>query len=879
MNPEPKVVMKHGKLLSSRKVNVKEVGTHSRTKWGFPGIVNEGMEDGFNVEDNMEAGDDVTKDGLVSKEGLEEKEVRDTVGKKDGDVKGVFGNESNSNVSAMFPELSSVNLSKNSYDNGIIFNGMPEMPPPVELNPILNPSFNLASDANMDLLGNLVSTVWGNNNVGNKRNSRTETSMSSGVKDFKIQENNSFKKVVSFSNVVQGTSFMGDNKLNLVPCTIKEGRKVVDIDPIIKEGIFLDKPEPVRIPLWVKIYNVPLEAWNVEGISRIASRIGTPIIMDKVTTFMCERRYRRASFARVLIEVDDAKGIVDNVEIWYKKLNRTMKLRVEYAWQPSLCSHCCVFGHSFKGCNSRPLSDEEKAERIAAKTHASTKVHDDQKGKDGWQSVPSRRVPRPDVDSAGSQFQQQSASGFSYGRGGMYMGRGGFSSRGRGSFNGRGGFSNVQVNDGNRYVPVKNMAKEKSSDMKAHSDEEQDDKLNEWQGIKINIDVACDMGVPIDEEESSRIKILEGDICTSKNNFDVNFTIEAENKVVEEMENSGSSRNQAFDLVYNAAYSREFKRIEELVLKKQLAKVELFILSKKPLDDKVKEGWTYEMLEFYEARIAEDGQDENQDCKRMKFSYGVEDEVGEDLSDFMTKNVVSNTVDASMADMQDEIKLLISKNELCMLAVIETRLIKKVVKPVCDNIFGHWNYYTNSVDSNKGCKIAVGWDQDSIDAVLLSSSDQVMHFEVKLLHDKRSFFISFIYGENKPRDRLKLWDNLSVADVYKGVREFRSCIDQLDMEDLAMNDMFLPYVTCDHCPSLLVITDVTKKKRRAFRFMNYLMEKKEFHKLVNDKWNEPIQGYAMFVLVKRLKNMKRHLRDLNKKNRNVHERSRCLELN
>ncbi|GJY20303.1 RNA-directed DNA polymerase, eukaryota, reverse transcriptase zinc-binding domain protein [Tanacetum coccineum] len=743
MNPEPKVVMMHGKLLSSRKVNVKEVGTHSRTKWGFPGIVDEGIEDGFNVEDNMEAGDDVTEDGLVSKEGLEEKEVRDTVDKNDGDVKGVFGNESNSNVSAMFLELSSVNLSKNSYDSGIIFNGMPEMPPPVELNLILNPSFNLASDANRDLLGNLVSTVWGNNNVGNERNSRTETSISSGVKDFKMQENNSFKKAVSFSNIVQGTSFMGDNKLNLVPCTIKESRKVMDIDPIIEEGS--KKWGLTVVGHFVGFKTSYREIiGHLEKMWRIASRNGTPIIMDKVTTYMCERGYRRASFARVLIKVDDAKGIVDNVEI------------------------------CFKGCNSRPLSDEEKAKRIAAKTHASTKVCDDQKGKDGW-----------------------------------------------GSFNGRGGFSNVQVNNGKRYVPVKNMAKEKSSDMEAHSDEEQDDKLNEWHGIKTNIDVACDMGVLIDEEESSRIKILEGDIYTSKNNFDVNFTIEAENKVVEEMENS-----------------------------------------EKPLDDKVKEGWTYEMLEFYEARIAEDGQDENQDYKRMKFSYAVEDEVREDLSDFMTKNVVSNTVDASMADMQDEIKLLISKNELCMLAVIETRLIKKVVKLVCNNIFGHWNYYTNFVDSNKGCRIVVGWDQDNIDALLLSSSDQVMHFEVKLLHDKRSFLslLFMAYEHSK-----------GVADVYKGAREFRSCIEQLDMEDLAMNGMFLPYVTCDHCPSLLVISDVTKKKRRAFRFMNYLTEKKEFNKLVNDKWNEPIQGYAMFVLVKRLKNMKRHIRDLNKKNRNVHE--------
>ena len=91
-------------------------------------------------------------------------------------------------------------------------------------------------------------------------------------------------------------------------------------------GMCLGKPEPSRLPLWVRIYNIPLEAWNVEGISRIASGVGTPIIMDRVTTSMCEKAYGRASFARVLFEVDATKGIVDSVEVWYKKLGRAMSL-------------------------------------------------------------------------------------------------------------------------------------------------------------------------------------------------------------------------------------------------------------------------------------------------------------------------------------------------------------------------------------------------------------------------------------------------------------------------------------------------------------------------------------------------------------------------
>ena len=258
---------------------------------------------------------------------------------------------------------------------------------------------------------------------------------------------------------------------------------------------------------------------------------------------------------------------------------------------------------------------------------------------------------------------------------------------------------------------------------------------------------------------------------------------------------------------------------------------------------------------------------------------------------------------------QDEVKLLISENHLNMCAVIETRLIKKMVKPVCDNVFGNWNWVSNSVDSAKGCRIVVGWDSNIIEAELITSLGQVMHFKVKVIEDKRVFYVSFIYGDNEAKDRLRLWSNLNdhltvigskpwvilgdfnviryadehslgVVDNNHGVKEFRECIDQLDMEDLAMNGLFftwvqkrkdpesgilkkldrimgnsvffnlygecfatfLPYVTSDHCPALLVIPNVSIRKRRSFRFMNYLADKKNFQSVVKENWYLPING-------------------------------------
>lgn len=49
--------------------------------------------------------------------------------------------------------------------------------------------------------------------------------------------------------------------------------------------------------MWIKLWNVPLELFSLEGIGCIASAVGRPLYLDKAT----EER-RRVSFARVCVE-------------------------------------------------------------------------------------------------------------------------------------------------------------------------------------------------------------------------------------------------------------------------------------------------------------------------------------------------------------------------------------------------------------------------------------------------------------------------------------------------------------------------------------------------------------------------------------------------
>nr|GEU79134.1 RNA-directed DNA polymerase, eukaryota, reverse transcriptase zinc-binding domain protein [Tanacetum cinerariifolium] len=66
-------------------------------------------------------------------------------------------------------------------------------------------------------------------------------------------------------------------------------------------GVFFMKfhHEEDKVPLWVRLCNIPMKAWTVKGISAIASRIGKPLIMDAVTASKCKQGLGLVRFARV----------------------------------------------------------------------------------------------------------------------------------------------------------------------------------------------------------------------------------------------------------------------------------------------------------------------------------------------------------------------------------------------------------------------------------------------------------------------------------------------------------------------------------------------------------------------------------------------------
>ncbi|GJT75531.1 RNA-directed DNA polymerase, eukaryota, reverse transcriptase zinc-binding domain protein [Tanacetum coccineum] len=736
---------------------------------------------------------------------------------------------------------------------------------------------------------------------------------------------------LSFIRSVEGMNFVLEN-----------GPWLVEGKPLFVQkweaGLCMEKPEPTKVPLWVKILNVPLEAWNVHGISRITSRIGNPIIMDIITTSMCDRAYRRASFARVLIEVDATQELADSVEICYSSMGKSMELKVKYAWRPPLCIYCRVFGHDFKGCKSRDLTNEEKAKKNKEKVQNMPKGVDNiSKVNDEWQEV---RRPNRNGASTNSNYGQQS---FGYGIGNS---RGGYNNRGRGGRSGRGGFYQRTSMDGaNRnFVPVKNvqrvdevhMMDEKGGDnlkdkgksvanaskgngkksnndnvvnvknsFKVLSDEAIEIGGDEWVLMKGKIDLACDLGMTIGVSEKSRwskdlfqyydekckakaetnivealkwrISKLNKDISVGHTNISTVANDGAKKQCVGIMKKEGITRNQAFLKVYDEIYRGELLKINGWRLEKQKAEVELFFYTKSELTEEIKDTWTDEMVAQYETLVGK----KVDDMIRESFDEGVveciEEEVAEDTlgsAEFMTKNEVSNVVEVNGVEMQ---------------GIIKTHIWKKSVNKICNEEFRDWRWVSNFVDSNKGCRIVVGWDSLLFDTQLLSQSDQGMHFFVKRLCDSKEMYVSFVYGENYAVDRRRLWNDLWEFSSTAG--SFPDCVDDLGLEDVKPTGLFFTWVQKRRDPSCGVLKKLDRIMGNGCfledyptAFANFLSFGPSNHSLavlvlpkVSRNWNIPVQGYKMFVLVKMLKFLKKHMRDLNRENGNVCEKSKMLK--
>ncbi|GJV49229.1 hypothetical protein Tco_1439441 [Tanacetum coccineum] len=104
----------------------------------------------------------------------------------------------------------------------------------------------------------------------------------------------------------------------------------------------------------VERHGVHVTTFSKDGLSAIATKLGTPLMSDSYTSDMCIQSWDRSSYARALIEVRADVELKDNIVVAMPKLVGdgfyTCNVRVEYEWKPPRCTCCKVFGHVKDEC-------------------------------------------------------------------------------------------------------------------------------------------------------------------------------------------------------------------------------------------------------------------------------------------------------------------------------------------------------------------------------------------------------------------------------------------------------------------------------------------------------------------------------------------------
>ncbi|GJX55484.1 zinc knuckle CX2CX4HX4C containing protein [Tanacetum coccineum] len=110
----------------------------------------------------------------------------------------------------------------------------------------------------------------------------------------------------------------------------------------LSPSVSLLKEELVHVPVWVKFHDVPLVAYPSDGLSLVATKLGTPMMLDSYTNSIRLESWGRSTYARILIEIIACNDFSDNLVMVVPNIGETryMKepIRVEYEWKPPRCS-------------------------------------------------------------------------------------------------------------------------------------------------------------------------------------------------------------------------------------------------------------------------------------------------------------------------------------------------------------------------------------------------------------------------------------------------------------------------------------------------------------------------------------------------------------
>ncbi|GKC35981.1 putative reverse transcriptase domain-containing protein, partial [Tanacetum coccineum] len=111
---------------------------------------------------------------------------------------------------------------------------------------------------------------------------------------------------------------------DVLDAMLKNGPWFIRNNPLILKkwnpDLNLFKKDVGNVPVWVKLHGVHMTAFSDDGLSVIATKLGTPLMLDSYTSNMCMQSWGRSSFTRVMIELRVDVELKDTIMVAIPKL-------------------------------------------------------------------------------------------------------------------------------------------------------------------------------------------------------------------------------------------------------------------------------------------------------------------------------------------------------------------------------------------------------------------------------------------------------------------------------------------------------------------------------------------------------------------------------
>ena len=114
-----------------------------------------------------------------------------------------------------------------------------------------------------------------------------------------------------------------------------------------------DKEKFLVTPIWVRLFELPMDFWDPEILGGIENTIGSFVKIAETT-----KKGRYTSYARICVYMNISDSNPDTVELEYHE--EVWQQTLDYEHIPFRCRRCHEYGHMFKEC---PLNTEEEERR------------------------------------------------------------------------------------------------------------------------------------------------------------------------------------------------------------------------------------------------------------------------------------------------------------------------------------------------------------------------------------------------------------------------------------------------------------------------------------------------------------------------------------